>query len=128
MIRFLDISEVLFILKNQIELYGGLYGIRDINLLESAIAMPKATFDSEYLCSSIPEMAAVYCYHICKNHPFVDGNKRVALASTLVFLELNNFTLICSEDELYDIVIKIASSETTKEKLIIFFEKYSVKK
>ena len=95
MIRFLDISEVLFILENQIELYGGMYGIRDKNMLKSAIAMPEATFDNEYLHSSIPSMAAAYCFHICKNHPFVDGNKRAALATTLVFLELNDYALVC---------------------------------
>jgi len=128
MIRFLDVSEVLLILQNQIELYGGIYGIREIDLLKSAIAMPEATFDNEYLHRSIPEMTAAYCYHICKNHPFVDGNKRTALATALVFLELNNFCLVCSDEQLYEIVIKVAQSEIAKETLIVFFEKNSVSK
>jgi death-on-curing protein len=85
MIKFLTLSEVLVILEDQIRNYGGIYGVRDLNLLSSAIYMPQSSFDGEYLHKTIPAMAAAYAFHICQNHPFIDGNKRVALASSLVF-------------------------------------------
>ena len=128
MIRFLNDLEVLLILQNQIDLYGGMYGVRDVNLLNSAIATVEATFENEYLHRSIPEMAAAYCYHICKNHPFMDGNKRTALATALVFIELNNYCLVCSEEQLYNVVAKVAKSEIAKKELIEFFEKNCYKK
>ncbi|MHB9294263.1 putative death on curing protein [Hollandina sp. SP2] len=87
--HFLTLSEVLFILEDQIRNYGGIYGVRDINLLSSALYMPQSSFDGQYLHKTIPAMAAAYAFHICQNHPFVDGNKRIALASSLVFLDIN---------------------------------------
>lgn len=82
-IEFLTLADILIIHKNQIELYGGEDGIRDISLLLSALAMPNSTFNGNYLHSDIFHMAAAYIYHICKNHPFIDGNKRVALVAGL---------------------------------------------
>lgn len=99
-IEFLSLTEVLEIHANQIELYGGSPGIRDIGLLEGAIAQPSATYGDEYLHGSIFEMAAAYLYHLVQNHPFIDGNKRVGLAATVVFLELNEFEIDASLDEL----------------------------
>jgi death-on-curing protein len=85
MIQFLTLSEILLILENQIRNYGGLYGVRDLNLLSSAINIPQSSFGGEYLHKTIPAMVAAYAFHICQNHPFIDGNKRVALTSSLVF-------------------------------------------
>jgi len=72
---FLELDEVIEIHHNQIELYGGPAGIRDIELLKSAITMPPATFGGEYLHKNLYEMAAAYLFHIARNHPFIDGNK-----------------------------------------------------
>ena len=73
-------------------------------------------------------MAAAYTFHICQNHPFLDGNKRVALASSLVFLDINGYEFNCEEDELYNEVMNVAKGETKKQELIKFYEKYSKKK
>ena len=127
MIKFLTLSEVLQILEDQIRNYGGAYGVRDINLLSSAIYMPESSFDGQYLHKSIPAMAAAYAYHICQNHPFIDGNKRVALASSLVFLDLNGYDFDCDEEILYNEIMDVAKSEVKKEDLIIFYEKHSKK-
>jgi death-on-curing protein len=70
-------------------------------------------------------MAAAYTFHICQNHPFIDGNKRVALASSLVFLDINGFTFNCKDEVLYDEIMEVAKGETKKEGLIKFYEKYS---
>ena len=128
MIKFLTLSELLLILEDQIRNYGGTYGVRDINLLSSAIYIPKSSFNGKYLHETIPAMAATYAFHICQNHPFIDGNKRVALASSLVFLDINGYKFNCKEEILYNEIIGIAKGEIKKESLVIFYEKYSKKR
>ena len=73
---FLSLAEVLEIHRDQIERYGGDPGIRDLDLLQSALAIPAAGFGGQYLHNDLYEMAAAYLFHITQNHPFVDGNKR----------------------------------------------------
>jgi len=82
---FLTLDEVLSLHAEQIRLFGGSSGIRDIGLLQSAIGSVEATFDGAFLHETIFSMAAIYLYGICRNHPFVDGNKRTAAATALVF-------------------------------------------
>lgn len=122
--QFLTIFEVLEIHENQIKLYGGSFGVRDQGLLMAALAQPEATFDGEFLHPDIYSMAAAYLYHIVQNHPLIDGNKRVATVSALIFLELNDFELDVQEKILEETVISVASSKTSKEELINFFRKY----
>jgi death-on-curing protein len=126
-VKFLTLSEILLILDDQIKNYGGMYGIRDINLLSSAIYMPESSFGGQYLHETIPAMAAAYAFHICQNHPFIDGNKRVALASSLVFLDINGYEFNCKDQMLYNKILDLAKGETKKENLIKFYEKYSKK-
>lgn len=126
-IRFLTMSEVLFIYEDQIRRYGGKYGIRDISLLSSALALPETTFEGRYLHNTIPEMASTYAYHISENHPFIDGNKRTALASALVFLDINKYAFTCSEELIYETMMSVAKGEIKKEQLGDFFKKYSEK-
>ncbi|GAW91341.1 type II toxin-antitoxin system death-on-curing family toxin [Calderihabitans maritimus] len=116
-IRFLTLAEVIEIHWDQIRRYGGQFGIRNIKLLQSAIAMPEATFDGQFLHPDIYEMAAAYAYHICKNHPFVDGNKRSALVCALVFLELNGVSLEDPEGVLYATMMDVASGKLDKQGL-----------
>lgn len=113
--RFLSLEEVLFIHEDQIANYGGSPEIRDQGLLESAIAQPMATFAGQELHPNVFDKAAAYLFHICSNHPFVDGNKRTALAAALVFLELNDVAIEDPEDSLYDIVIQIATGNSSKQ-------------
>jgi len=127
MIKFLTLSEIMLILEDQIRNYGGIYGVRDIKLLGSAIYMPEASFSGNYLHESIPAMAAAYAYHLCQNHPFLDGNKRVALASSLVFLDINGYEFNCKDEMLYNKIMDLAKGELKKEELIKFYEKYSKK-
>jgi len=128
MIKFLTLSEVLLILEDQIRNYGGIYGVRDLNLLSSAMYMPESSFNGDYLHKTIPAMAAAYVYHICQNHPFIDGNKRVALACSLVFLDINEYEFNCKEEKLYEEIMNVAKGEIKKEELTKFFEKYSIEK
>jgi death on curing protein len=122
-IRFLTMSEVLLIYEDQIRRYGGKYGIRDISLLSSALAIPEATFEGKYLHKTIPEMASAYAYHISENHPFIDGNKRTALVSALVFLDINGYVCTSSEALIYKTMMKVAKGEMKKQELVVFFMK-----
>lgn len=82
---FLTLDEALDIHRDQIQRYGGSSGIRDLGLLQSALAQPQAAFAGQFLHADLIEMAAAYLFHITQNHPFVDGNKRTGTAAALVF-------------------------------------------
>jgi death-on-curing protein len=77
--------------------------------------MPYASFSGDFLHRDIYEMAAAYAFHICQNHPFIDGNKRTALASALVFLEVNGSSISDSEGRLYEATMDLASGKLKKE-------------
>jgi len=111
---FLTLAEVIEIHKDQISRYGGSAGIRDMNLLSSAVAMPYASFGGHFLHRDIFEMAAAYAFHISQNHPFIDGNKRTALASALIFLELNGMSIKDTDGELYDAMIHLVTDKMGK--------------
>ncbi|MDR1316679.1 MAG: type II toxin-antitoxin system death-on-curing family toxin [Spirochaetales bacterium] len=128
MIHFLTLSEILIIVEDQIKNYGGLYGVRDLTLLNSAIYVPQSGFKGEYFYKTIPAMAAAYAFHICQNHPFIDGNKRAALAGSLVFLDINGYTFNCKEEIIYEEIMNVAAGKLNKEELIKYYEKYSKKK
>ncbi|MCW7471697.1 type II toxin-antitoxin system death-on-curing family toxin [Leptospira kanakyensis] len=114
---FLSIEDVILIHKNQIELYGGAADIRDHGLLESAINQPMTTFDGVSLHPSLLDKAAAYLFYLCKNHPFLDGNKRVALASSLVFLDINGYDILDPNNILYDFVIGVAEGKFRLEEI-----------
>ncbi len=113
-ILFLSIGEVVEIHRDQVERYGGHPGIRDNDLLCSAVAGTEATFSGKYLNVDLFEMAAAYIFYICQDHPFVDGNKRTALATGLVFLELNGVTITDSKGILYTAVMELVARNIGK--------------
>jgi len=119
-IRFLGLEEVLALHADQIERYGGSAGVRDLGLLESAVAAPESSFGGGYLHGSLPEMAAAYLFHLAQNHAFVDGNKRVAAAAMIMFVYLNDHDLECDEDELVDLTLGVATGTTTKADVAVF--------
>lgn len=126
MIKFLDEKTILHFHQDQIESYGGSPGIRDEGLLESALAQPRTTFGGEYVHGTIFEMAAAYGFHICKNHPFYDGNKRTALIAMYTFLYVNGYKLKADRKSLYAIVVDLANGKVEKQELADFLESYSV--
>lgn len=122
---FLTYDEVVRMHVVQIQMYGGSHGVRDQGLLDSALAMPQAGLGDSYLHEDIFEMAAAYLYHIAMNHPFVDGNKRTALAAADVFLRLNDHVLTLTPDAAYDLVIGVCEGTVTKKKIAIALRKNS---
>jgi len=123
--KFLSLNEVLSIHQDQITRYGGTPGIRDIDLLKSALGIPPATYGREFLHTDIFEMAASYLFHIVKNHPFVDGNKRTGAVAALVFLDLNGFDFLATEDDFTEMVLAIAGGVMSKAQLAVFIRKWS---
>lgn len=117
---FLELDEVLKLHVDQIARYEGAQGVRDLGLLESAVAAPRASFDGRFLHPTIGEKAAAYLFHLAQNHPFVDGNERVAAAATFMFLSLNDLVLDCTEDELVDLTLGVAKGETSKAEAAVF--------
>ncbi len=118
----MTLDEVLALHADQVDRYGGALGIRDLALLESAIAAPTASYQEEFLHGSLYEMAAAYLFHLIKNHPFVDGNKRVALISTIVFLGFNDLLLTAEPDELTSLVIGVADGSVSKAEIAVFLK------
>lgn len=123
--RFLTVEEVLYIHQRCIEEHGGSLELRDRGLLESAVAMPAAQFSGAYLHASPSAMAAAYLFHLCKNHPFVDGNKRIALAAAEVFLELNGFELSADDAAVEQLTLGVADSSISKEQATEFFQQHT---
>ena len=112
---FLTLAEIIEIHNDQIERYGGHKGVRDMGLLQSAIAQPEASFGGTFLHEGVFEMASAYAFHVCQNHPFFDGNKRAALAVALVFLEINGISIIDPQQKLLDAMLKMASGQLNKK-------------
>jgi death on curing protein len=123
--QFLTLDDVLESHAEQIAAYGGGDGIRDVGLLESALAQPEATFEGQYLHADIFEMAAAYLFHLVKNHPFVDGNKRVSLEAALVFLEINGHPVETTDDALVDLVLQTAQGQASKQQIAEFFRTHA---
>lgn len=120
---FLTLDEILSLHEDQIKRYGGSGGVRDLGLLQSAMGTAAATFGGVFLHATVFEMAAAYLYSICRNHPFVDGNKRTAVAAALTFLEMNGIEVEAEEDEFYDLVIGVAEGRVSKAEVAVFFQK-----
>ena len=119
---FLSLDEVLSLHEDQIRRYGGSGGVRDLGLLQSAMGSVSATFGGAFLHETMFEMAAAYLYGICRNHPFIDGNKRTAVAAALTFLEMNGVEIESDEDEFYDLVIGVVEGRVTKAAVAVFFD------
>lgn len=112
-VRWLTAEAVAAIHEELIARYGGSTGVREAGLLRSAVARPQhlAAYGSGV---TVPKLAAAYGWGLLRNHPFVDGNKRIALAAMVVFLDLNRWELTCSEAEETAMVLKAAAGETTE--------------
>ena len=124
-IGFLSVDQVLAIHERVLREFGGADRLRDRGLLESAVAMPTASFGGQFLHEGIPAMAAAYLFHLCRNHAFVDGNKRTALASAIEFLYANRFRLSASRNEVEALTLGVADSSVSKERATEFIRDHS---
>ena len=111
-------SQVLAMQHALIERYGGVHDIRDEGLLDSALQAPFQTFDDQDLYPSLLEKAVRLGHGVVKNHPFLDGNKRIGALILLVFLDLNGVSLEISSEELAQVFLAVASRELNAEALL----------
>ena len=111
---FFEYEQVVKIHRSLIEKTGGMGGIRDAQLLDSALKTPFQTFGGNNLYPDILDKASQLCYSLIENHPFVDGNKRIGVHLMLLFLKLNNIEVNYSQQELIDFGLDIASGKMSK--------------
>ena len=119
---FLTFDEVVEIHRTLIDRFGGSHGVRDPGLLLSALAVPRGTFGGQFLHGSLAEMAAAYLYHLACNHPFIDGNKRVAATAARVFLVANGADFDPTEEEYGDLTLGVAAGTIDKLAAVEFFK------
>jgi death-on-curing protein len=129
MAEYLDLRHIIAMHDSLIEKYGGLHGIRDKGLLESASCQPQQSAFGEDMFPDIASKAAAYAYYLSENQPFLDGNKRIATAAAITFLRLNGYDLKkVSDKDLYDIIMQLANKKLSREALAKWFKKNSVRK
>jgi death-on-curing protein len=116
-IRYLALAQVVELHQRILASTGGASGIRDLGALESALAQPKTTFAGRDLHRTLAEKAAALCFSLTQNHPFVDGNKRVAHAAMETFLLLNGWEVRAAVDEQEQLMLDLASGKATRESL-----------
>ena len=116
--KTLSKHQVLLLHSSLIQAFGGSDGVRDEGLLESALAAPFQTFGGEPVYPSIQGKAAQLGFGLIRNHPFMDGNKRIGAHVMLVFLELNGIALHYEQQELIDIILSVASGEIDRKGLL----------
>ena len=118
----ITLKEALLLQSYSIRDFGGNEGIRDKDLLESALERPSATFGGEELYHTTFAKAAAILESILKNHPFVDGNKRTGWLVCIVVLRCHDYKFIFTQEEAYDFVIKVASTHTAFEEIVDYIE------
>lgn len=123
---FFEFEQVTRIHSSLIAKTGGVDGIRDKNLLDSALKVPFQTFDGKDLYPDILDKATQLCFSLINNHPFSDGNKRIGIHLTLLFLKINNVQLNYVQQELIDLGFGIASSKLQKNDIRKWFENHVV--
>lgn len=124
MIRLTE-QQILAVHSRMIEMTGGVDGVRDNSLLDSALNAPFQTFDGKELYPALLSKAAVMCRSIISNHPFVDGNKRTGIHVTLIFLELNGIELQYSQNELIELGFGVASGRLSSDDILKWLIKHT---
>jgi death-on-curing protein len=124
-VRYINYKQILFIYQKIIEVSGGSFGIRDNGLLDSALARPKMTFGGEDLYPTLFDKVAVLGHSLIKNHPFVDGNKRIAFEVMDITLRLNGYSLTAGEDEKYTFVLEIAMGNLREKEIAAWLKEHT---
>jgi len=122
---YLTAEQVLFIHYRLVGETGGEHGVRDLGLLESAVARPQATFDQQELYPDLFEKAAAFMESLINNHPFVDGNQRTGIACAVLFLQQNGISFSAKNADLEKFTLRVASSKAGRSEITTWLKKYS---
>lgn len=125
-ILYLTAPQVLAIHDQMIKRFGGSHGIRDLDLLESAVARPQASFDGNDLYENLFTKAAALLQSLLKNHPFIDGNKRTALTSAGIFLLRNGYALQNNHDIEVEFAIQVDTERLSIEEITFWLKEHSI--
>jgi death-on-curing protein len=125
--RYLTVEQVLFLHARLVEETGGSHGVRDVGLLESAVARPQATYGAEDLYPDVFSKAAALMHSLVSNHPFIDGNKRTGIAAAALFLRVNGFLLAVSNRELELFAFEVARGELDMPEVVRWLRKHAVR-
>ena len=117
-------KHILNLHSQQIDIFGGSYGVRDDNLLDLSVESAYQTFDGKYLYKNVVSQAVHLGYSLVMNHPFIDGNKRIGAHAMLITLYINGLEMDYSQDELIDTIMGIASSKLSEEDLLVWVENH----
>ena len=123
--KFLSAEQILFIHARLIEETGGSHGVRDLNMLLSAMGRPQASFDNQDLYPNLFSKAAALMESLIRNHPFVDGNKRTGVVAAGLFLRRNGYRLTTNNAELVTVTMDIAQSKSSLADLAIWLRENS---
>ena len=126
--RYLTLAELLELYQRVIRIGGGAEGIRDWDRLQSAIGQPRMTFGGEELYLTLAGKAGALAYALVKNHPFVDGNKRIAHAAMEVFLVLNGYEIKAEVEEQEMVMLRVAAGEMGREEFVEWIQRHLVKR
>ena len=126
-IIYLTSAQVLAIHDQAIKRFGGSLGLRDLGLIQSAVARPQASYDGNDLYQDLFDKAAALLQSLLKNHAFIDGNKRTALTSAAIFLNLNGFKLQNNHQDEVDFAVKVDNQNLTLEQIAQWLKEHSVK-
>jgi death on curing protein len=126
--KYLDVKRVLRVHARVIEKSGGDPGVRDLGLLDSAVAQPRAGFGGKDLYPELADKAAALAYSLVKNHPFSDGNKRTGYAAMMVFLSRNGHTIRSSIDERESVFLQFAAGQLDRETFVMWVHDRIIRK
>lgn len=126
-IAYLTLDVVLAIHDDMVERYGGSHGIRDLGLIQSAIARPQASFSGEDLYPTVLDKAAALFHSLIFNHAFVDGNKRTSMTATARFLYINGYELIIDKEEFISFPLRVENKHLSLEEISLWLKKHTAK-
>ncbi len=125
--KYLTVKDVLLLHQMQIDAFGGSHGLRDFDLLESAVMRPQTSFDGVDLYKSLFDKAAALVHSLLMNHQFIDGNKRTAIFSVMTFLALNGYAFNAEQKEIVEYALYIENSKPEIEEISLWLKKHSIK-
>ena len=125
MTRYLSFAEVLELHRSVVERWGGASGIRDLGILESALAQPRQSFGGQDLYPDLATKAAALCFSLVLNHPFIDGNKRIGHAAMETFLMVNGHELRAPVDEQEHIMVDLAAGNLTRDSFVEWVKQHT---
>lgn len=122
---YLSLEQILVIHQDQIDRFGGLAGLKSLELLESAVYRPQSTFGGKDLYPTLFDKAAAFVHSLLLNHPFIEGNKRTGIVAMIIFLYINGIHILAKNDEIITLALEIENKKMNIEKIAKWLKTHS---